>query len=174
MPTRDDFRWFKQTFHGDIEAAIAGTPFSLDMLAAIAAQETGHIWGRLRDTLALDELLEICVGDTLDADKGRAVFPRTKAELVAAPRGEEMFQIAHEALQKMAARVPAFAGVAGRPHKFCHGYGMFQYDLQFFRKDPDYFLERRWRHFDACLGKCLDELQAAVCRQRFLDSRLTH
>ena len=112
MPNRDDFRWFKETFHREIEAAIADTPFSLDMLAAIAAQETGHIWGTLRDKLSLAELLEICVGDTLDADKGRSAFPKTKADLVAAPRGEEMFRIAHEALVKMATHVPGFAGVA--------------------------------------------------------------
>ena len=51
-----------------------------NMLAAIAAQETGHIWGTVRDTLSLPELLEICVGDTLDADRGRSAFPKTKAE----------------------------------------------------------------------------------------------
>ncbi len=164
MVDRDDIRWFKETFHGQIDAAIADTPFSLDLLAALAAQETGHIWGALRDKLGLAELLEICVGDTLDVDKGRVAFPKTRADLVAAPRGEEMFAIAHEALVGMAAHVSAFAGVAKRPSKFCHGYGIFQYDLQFFATDPKYFLERRWRSFDASLGKCLDELRAAMRR----------
>src|SRR5881397_1876093 len=102
MPNQEAFRWFKETFHDEIELAIADTPFSLDMLAAIAAQETGHIWGVLRDKLSLAELLEICVGDTLDEDKGRTAFPKTKAHLVAAARGDEMFEIAHEALVKMA------------------------------------------------------------------------
>lgn len=164
MLDRDDFRWFKQTFHRQIAAAVAPTPFSLDLLAAIAAQETGHIWSTLRDKVSLPELLEICVGDTLDADKGRAAFPKTKADLVAAPRGEEMFRIAHDALVRMAQRVPAFAAVAKRPNKFCHGYGVFQYDLQFFWKDPTYFLERRWRDFDASLAKCIEELRAAMRR----------
>jgi len=164
MVGRDDIRWFKDTFHGPIEAAIADTPFSLDLLAALAAQETGHIWGALHDELDLDDLLAICVGDTLDADKGRKAFPKTKADLVAANRGEEMFAIAHEALVSMAAHVTSFAGVAKRPNKFCHGYGIFQYDLQFFATDPQYFLERRWRSFDASLGKCLDELEAAMRR----------
>ncbi len=36
--------------------------------------------------------------------------------------------------------VPAYSKVAKLPHKFCHGYGIFQYDLQFFLTDPDYFL----------------------------------
>lgn len=164
MVDRDDIRWFKETFHRQIDAAIADTPFSLDLLAALAAQETGHIWGALRDKLGPAELLEICVGDTLDADKGRVAFPKTRADLVAAPRGEEMFAIAHEALVGMAAHVSAFAGVAKRPSKFCHGYGIFQYDLQFFATDPKYFLERRWRSFDASLGKCIEELRAAMRR----------
>jgi hypothetical protein len=164
MPNRDDFLWFKQTFHRDIESAVADTPFSLDMVTAIAAQETGHIWGTLWDKLSLDDLLAICVGDTLDADKGRAAFPKTKTDLVAAPRGEEMFQLAHEALVKMAKHVPGFASVAKQAHKFCHGYGIFQYDLQFFKKDPTYFLEQRWRAFDASLAKCIEELRAAMGR----------
>jgi hypothetical protein len=169
MPDRDDFRWFKDTFHLEIGAALAGTPFSLDMLAAIAAQETGHIWGTLRDQLSLPELLEICVGDTLDADKGRSAFPRTKADLVAVPRGEDMFRIAHDALVKMAAHVPGFTAAAGRPNKFCHGYGIFQYDLQFFKKDPDYFLEKQWRSFAASLAKCIEELRAAMERMGIED-----
>jgi hypothetical protein len=164
MPTREHFQWFKTTFHSQIEPALAGTPFSLDLLAAIAAQETGHIWGPLHDTLALDTLLEICVGDTLDADKGRKAFPKTKDELVAANLGQDMFRIAHEALVGMAAQVPSFAGVAKRPNKFCHGYGIFQYDLQFFKEDPEYFLNREWRHFDRSLAKAVDELKNAMSR----------
>jgi hypothetical protein len=161
MPTRDDFAWFKQTFHRQIEPAIAGTPFTLDLLAAIAAQETGHIWASLRHKLPLDELLEVCVGDTLDADRGRVAFPKTKADLIAVARGEDMFRVAREALVKMSGHVPSFAPIARRPDKFCHGYGIFQYDIQFFKQDPDYFLEKQWCRFDAALVKCIQELQAA-------------
>jgi hypothetical protein len=164
MPTREDFAWFKDTFHAAVEPAIAGTPFTLDLLTAIAAQETGHIWSRLRTTLALDDLLAICVGDTLDADKGRSAFPKTRQELVAAARGDEMFTIGHDALVAMAAHVPGFAGAARNRNKFCHGYGIFQYDLQFFKTDPAYFLERKWVEFGASLGKCLEELRHAMQR----------
>jgi hypothetical protein len=169
MADREDFRWFKETFHREIEAAVANTPFSLDMLAAIAAQETGHVWGTLRDKLSLQQLLEICVGDTLDADKGRSAFPKTKADLVAAPRGEDMFRLGHDALVKMATHVPGFAAAAARPNKFCHGYGIFQYDLQFFKKDPDYFLDQQWQDFDASLAKCIEELRAAMGRMGIED-----
>jgi hypothetical protein len=164
MPNRDAFRFFKDTFHAKIQPVISGTPFTLDLLAAIAAQETGHIWGSLHDTLDLNTLLAICVGDTLDADKGRRAFPKTKADLIAVPRGQEMFDIAHEALVQMASHVPAFLAVSKRPNKFCHGFGIFQLDLQFFKTDPDHFLEKRWFSFDVCLDKCVAELRAAQKR----------
>ena len=163
MPNKDAFFWFKLNFHQQINAVTADTPFSLDMLAAIAAQETGHIWGSLRETLGLNELLEICVGDTLDAPN-RSAFPKNKSALLAVPRGGEMFQIARDALVQMAAHVPSFAKVAKNPDKFCHGYGIFQYDLQFFKQDPDYFLERRWRDFNLSLAKCIEELRNAMKR----------
>ena len=102
MINPDALRWFKQTFGAELVAAASGTPFSVDLLVAIAAQETGEIWAPLRNKLGVPELLAICVGDTLDADKGRVAFPKTRAHLVAHPRGEEMFRIAHEALVSMA------------------------------------------------------------------------
>src|SRR5262245_46884139 len=126
MPNGGDFQWFKSTFSSEVEQAVAGTPFSPDLIAAIAAQETGHICGPLHKTLDVATLLEICVGDTLDADKGRKAFPRTRDDLIADQRGEDMFRIAHDALVGMAAHVPSFAADAKRPNKFCHGYGIFQ------------------------------------------------
>jgi hypothetical protein len=164
MIDKDALLWFKQTFGQELTAAVAGTPFTVDLLVAIAGQETGEIWAPLRNRLSVAQILEICVGDTLDADKGRVAFPKTHTHLLAAPRGDEMFRIAHDALVAMSRHVPGYAKVAKRPHKFCHGYGIFQYDLQFFPTDPLYFLERRWREFRFTLGKCLDELRAAARR----------
>jgi hypothetical protein len=164
MATRDDLAWFKTTFQAPIRAALAGTPFSLDLITAIAAQETGDVWGPLHSSMPLDQLLAICVGDTLDADKGRAAFPKTMADLIAVPNGQAMFDIAHQALVDMAAHVPAYAAVAKKPSKFCHAFGIFQFDLQFFKVDPDFFLQKRWHQFDASLGKCLQELHEAMQR----------
>ncbi len=160
----DALRWFKETFGAQLQAAVAPTPFSVDLLVAVAAQETGFIWVRNRNRLPLERLLEICAGDTLDENKGRKAFPRTHAQLLEQPRGDEMLAIGHAALVALSQHVPGYTAVAANPHKFCHGYGLFQYDLQFFLVDPDYFLERRWRTFSATLGKCLDELGAAARR----------
>jgi len=164
MIDKDALRWFKETFGHELANAAAGTPYSIDLLVAIAAQETGDIWAPLRNKLPVKELLAICVGDTLDDNKGRAAFPKTHADLVAVRGGEEMFRIAHDALVSMAAHVPGYNKVAKLPLKFCHGYGIFQYDLQFFMTDPDYFLLGRWREFSLSLGKCLEELRAAARR----------
>lgn len=168
MPDADDIRWFKRQFHTQIESALAETPFDLDMIVAVACQETGHIWSILRNKqLTTAQIVALCVGDTLDADKGRKAFPRTKADLVAKPRGQEMFDIARKALVDMAAHIPGFSGAVSRPNKFCHGCGVFQYDLQFFLVDPDYFLEKRYETFSETLGKCLTELKSAAKKRGF-------
>src|SRR5688572_4678503 len=124
MPDSADILWFKNQFEATIRAAVAGTPLSVDGVTAIACQETGSIWAGLRRKgLPVDQIVALCVGDTLDADKGRAAFPRTRAELEAAPRGKEMFAIARQALVEMAQHVPGYAATAKRPGKFCHGFG---------------------------------------------------
>lgn len=163
MPTTEDMRWFKQNFHAKILPALQGTPFTLDLLTALACQETGEVWPILRKQQSLDvaKILELCVGDTLDSDRGRSVFPKSKAELVAHKKGPEMFAIAREALVDMAKFVKSYRGAASRPNKFCHGFGIFQFDLQFFKTEPDYFLEKRYADFDACLKKAIGELQHA-------------
>ena len=167
MPKAEDILWFKQQFHTPIASGIQGTPFSLDMIAAIACQETGFIWEVLRKRhLSVERILELCVGDTLDAkaNGGRRAFPKTKADLVARPNGEEMFAIARQALVDMAQHINGYASAVANPNKFCHGFGMFQFDLQFFPNEPDYFLQKRYANFDACLGKCVGELRNAQRR----------
>ena len=165
MPNASDIAWFKENFAKPITAAVAGTPFDLDMLTAIACQETGYIWQVLRrKNLSLDRTLALCVGDTLDANRGRSAFPKTKADLLAKPNGAAMFAIARQALVEVARYIPAFSNVATQPNKFCHGFGVFQYDLQFFLKDPNYFLQKKYERFDQTLRKCLEELNQAMRR----------
>lgn len=156
--------WFKEQFRDQINAAISGTPFSLDLLVAIAMQETYYIWGNVYSTRSLDEVLKLCTGDTLDAPN-RSAFPKNKAELLAREKGDEMFAIAREALEAVANFVPSFKRVVdSSPNKFCRGYGIFQLDLQFFKDNPDYFLQKKWYSFDECLAQCVNELKAAMRR----------
>ena len=163
MPTDDDIKWFKQEFGQAIAAGVAGTPFSVDMMVAIACQETGEIWPILRKKgLPTARIVALCVGDTLDSNRGRSAFPKDKAELLAAPNGAAMFQIANAALKEMAQFIPGYAPAASNPNKFCHGYGIFQYDIQFFKVDPDYFLQKKWTDFSQTLGKAIGELKAKM------------
>ncbi|HLO46957.1 MAG TPA: SH3 domain-containing protein [Kamptonema sp.] len=156
--------WFKDQFRSKIEAKIAGTPFSLDILAAIALQETYYIWGKLYTTLSVGEVLKLCVGDTIDAPN-RSAFPKTKAALLSVNKGDKMFDIAREALEAVGSYVNDYQRVAdSSPDKFCHGFGIFQLDLQFFQDDADYFLQKKWYSFDECLSKCTNELKAAIKR----------
>ncbi len=168
MPNAADMKWFKENFHGQIEAAIVDTPFTLDLLVAVACQETGHIWSVLRKkpSFTTDQVLVLCVGDTLDAPR-RSAFPKTKVALLAKPDGDTMFIIAREALVAMAAHIPGFP--VSNPNKFCHGYGMFQYDLQFFLEDPQYFLQKRYEKFSETLAKCISELTTKAKKIHLFD-----
>jgi hypothetical protein len=156
--------WFKEQFRDKIDVAITDTPFSLDLLTAIAMQETSSIWGGMINKIPTDEILQLCVGDTLDTPN-RNAFPRNKADLLAVDKGEDMFLIARAALVAVGNFVPDFKRVAESfPNKFCHGYGIFQLDLQFFKENPDYFLQKKWYSFDECLRQCIKELKAAMKR----------
>lgn len=167
MPDTCDIRWFKQNFHKKIDVALQGTPFSLDFLTALACQETGEVWPILRKkNLSLEQIVELCVGDTIDFNpktgKGRKAFPRDKAKLVAVTDGQKMFDIARKALVDMAHFIDSYKGAASDPDKFCHGYGVFQFDLQFFIKgEANYFLNREYADFDKCLARALGELKDA-------------
>ena len=168
MPNAQDAFWFKSQFQPAIEQAIAGTPFSVDMITAFACQETGEIWPALRrQGLPTSRILELCVGDTIDASPtggGRRAFPKNKSELLQAPQGDRMFEIARQGLVDMATYIPDYRGAAAKPDKVCHGFGIFQLDLQFFKSEPDYFLSRRYADFAAALAKCVGELKAALKR----------
>jgi hypothetical protein len=163
MPIQQDLTWFKNNFGTPVNAAVKGTPFTLDMVAAIAYQETGkEIWGPLsRKGLAAKDILKVCTGDILDFPKRSSAWPANRTALEAHPKGKEMFKIARTAFEAMAAKIPTYQQFLNRPDKFCHGYGIFQYDIQFFKDtDPDYFLRKDYEIFEKSLGKCLIELKA--------------
>ena len=163
MASREDIRWFKENFTSDMEKRLQETVFDADMLTALACQETGSLWSVMRrKALGRDEIVARCCGDTLDADRGRRAFPRTRAELLAAPNGRKMFDIARAALLEIARYVPGYGFAHTNGNKFCHGFGVFQYDLQFFKVDPAYFLERKYEKFDNTLAKAIHELNACL------------
>jgi hypothetical protein len=164
MAELDGMKWFKQQFGPVITPALQGTPFSLDMATAIAVQETyGDCWGRLYQTKTVADVLKLCVGDTLDYPN-RDAFPKNKADLVQTAVGQQMFPIAHQALLNIAQYNSSYAGAAKNPDKFCHGYGIFQYDIQFLQSDSSFCLQYGWYDFGQCLTRLVKELNAALKR----------
>lgn len=76
MKIRDALTWFKTNFGPKLEPAVAGTPFNIDMLSAIAYQESGEVWPVLVDKqLGIPKILELCVGDTLDGRSATSSAP---------------------------------------------------------------------------------------------------
>jgi hypothetical protein len=168
MPTTADIAWFKNEFESIIAPSLTETPFDTNMLVALACQETGEVWPFLRRAgLKTSDVVRLCVGDTLDADGGRRAFPTEKAQLLSSPQGRQMFDIARAALVDMAQHVPSYRTVAKNPDKFCRGFGVFQRDLQFFRSDPNYFLQRQYEDFSNSLAMAIDELKRALRKLGF-------
>lgn len=166
MATIDDLHWFKTTFARRIANLINGKVFDVDMLTALAYQETGELWGEMRhnNTFSANDIAALCCGDTLDADKGRVAFPRTKSDLLAVQKGSEMFDIARQALLNMASHVPGYKFAFNKPNKFCHGFGIYQYDLQFFPGNASYFLNKEYEIFENSLAKALGELEKGLVK----------
>jgi len=166
MKIPDAIKWFKETFATHLHDFTAGTPFGPDLLCAIAYQETGYVWTKLINKVPVKDIPFLCVGDTFDAPNRRA-FPKNKQALLAAPNGTAMFDIARDSLVQMAQFVDDYKPVAKNPNKFCHGFGIFQYDLQHFLKDPDYFLQKKWVLPENTFAHCIKELKAAKARIGF-------
>src|SRR5215468_8635781 len=100
MAIKDEIKWFKDQFAADIIPALAGTPLSFDLICALAFQESGELWSKLRLNVSPDEVLRLSVGDTLDAPN-RSAFPKNGDALIAAPGGQQMFDLAHQLLIDM-------------------------------------------------------------------------
>lgn len=157
MSAHKELNWFLEEFGLRIESEIKNTPFTLPMFAGIAYQETGYLWSRIREHADDEEaFLDACVGDVIGAPRRKA-FPRTPQELKALPNGVEMYDIGRNALQILGNVAPEYAKYVRHKKRFCRGYGLFQYDLQFFKEDPNYFLTKGWSSFEGTFGKALSE-----------------
>jgi hypothetical protein len=160
-------KWFKTNFGAAISAACQNTPYSLDMATAIAMQETySDCWGLLYQTKPVAEVLRLCVGDTLDFPKrGARAFPKNKAELLQAQGGQQMFDVARTALLDIAQFNRQYATAAQNPDKFCHAFGIFQYDIQHFKQGGDaaaFFLNESWNDIGECIKRLIGELNDAL------------
>jgi hypothetical protein len=146
--------WLKRNFGGAMTVATAGTPFSADLLCAMACQETAYTW-----LLWLDRdvatILRGCVLDPSGDQPGtsRGPFPSSGA-VFRAEYGDEFADL-------LIAEGNFMRELRGwTPREWVYkGYGIFQYDLQYVRTDEAFFRERQWREFEPCLSKALSELR---------------
>lgn len=161
-PKQDAMIWMNNTFGADIDAALAGTPISKKLVIAIGIQETFYIWAKMYKTATPKEVLAVCVGDTIDFPRRKTAWPKDRKELEVHPRGKDMFKVARAALERIAGISPGYKAALKNPNKFCHGFGMFQYDIQYFKTDPDYFLNGDWATWKGTLGKGVAELKSKL------------
>jgi peptidoglycan hydrolase-like protein with peptidoglycan-binding domain len=172
MPNKEDILWFKTTFGQEIDKQIVNSPFTVDLFTAIACQETGYIWASLRKKgLTKEQILGLCVGDTIDGGGGRSAFPTSRDALESYGKdGTKAFRVARKALVDMAKYGFGYSSVAKNEDKFCHGFGIFQYDIQFFKEDPEWFLQEKWKSIEECVKKVIAELKRDLKKLDLSDS----
>lgn len=157
---QDAMMWMNRNFGTAIDAAVAGTPITKNLLISIGIQETFYIWAKMYKTATPQDVLAVCVGDTIDFPRRASAFPKDRFDLESHPKGKEMFKIARAALERIAKINSGYKTVVKNRDKFCHGFGMFQYDIQFFDNDRDYFLKQKWATWEGTLSRGMSELKA--------------
>ncbi len=147
-------KWMKENFAPVMEAAVADTAYTINHLCGIACQESAYVW---EDWLGIHPTETILASCILDASgdvpgKSRGAFPRNTAEFrkTYGPTFTGMLIAEANKMRKL-------RGMSPKDWVY-KGYGIFQYDLQFVKKDRDFFEQKQWYAFDACLGKALGEL----------------
>ncbi len=145
-------------------------PFGADLITAIAQQETGYIWaGLVQRGLSEKEGLRLCVGDTLDADKGCSCFPKEKSELLGARRGSEMFALTRKTLLDGALRERLPVG-PDQSEQVLPRLRDFPVRHPILSRDSGFFPAAIVGDFEACLAQLLDGLKAAMARQGWAQS----
>jgi len=148
-------RWMKTNFGEEISVAVAGTPFSTDIVCAIACQETAYFWLNFIDTLSVDDVLARCVLDGSGDVPGtsRGPFPKNTAAFRERYGDEFTDMLIAEANESRKLRG------YGPKNWVYKGYGIYQYDLQYVISDESFFRQKKWYSYDECLKRLMKELK---------------
>ena len=147
--------WLKSNFGQQIADAVKDTHYLVDNICGIACQETAYFWLNFIDTLSPQDICARCVLDASgDApDTHRSAFPRNTDAFRNTYGPERTQMLIDEA--NLTRKLRKF-----QPQNWVYkGYGIFQYDLQFVEVDPDFFFQKRWYDFSACLDRVMRELR---------------
>lgn len=168
MSLKTDIEWFNSEFGRTIEGALSGKKYKKNFVISLACKEMRYLWSPLhKKGYTTERILELMVGDTINGDPvkktGRKAFPPNRSVLENyLPGGKQMFLTARKALEDIASNTTSYQKEVRNPDKFVRGYGIFQYDLQFFHKDSrgdtGFFLEKKWTNFGECLDRMILEL----------------
>lgn len=154
-------KWLKSNYGDKMEAAVEGTPFTVNHLAGIVCQETAYFWLPFLTKLEPDEILARCVLDGSGDVKGapRSAFPRNTEELRAS-YGKKLT----DSLISEGNKTRVIRGLSPWT-KVYKGYGLFQYDLQFIKDDRGFWDKKLWYSFDEVLKRVMKELNVKYARQ---------
>lgn len=150
--------WLMENFGTSIEAAVAGTSFDADLICAIAGKETAIHWLGWTTRMSPADILARCVFDASgdDPSSPRSAFPVNTAEFRARYGDALTDDLIAEANLTRRLRKMSDAKMVYK------GYGIFQYDLQHIQSDEEFFRNKLWRSFDACLDRCMSELHSKL------------
>ncbi len=146
--------WMDESFGDKCQAAVDNTPFTKQLLYAIACKETGiYVYQWINNHLE-EEILGRCVFDASgDANGTRGAFPKNTTAFIAKygqPLADELIEEAN--------KTRTLRGWGSKQWVYA-GYGIFQYDLQHILTDEAFFREKRWYNIDDCLDKVITELK---------------
>jgi hypothetical protein len=154
--TRRATRWLSANFGPSMRAAVAGTPFGVDLICGIACKETAILWLAWIDRgLSPGEILGRAIGDASGdfPNTPRTAFP-TNTPAFREAFGDEFTDL----LIAEANAMRALRSFGPKPWVY-KGYGLFQYDLQHVHTDTAFFKEKQWYSLEACLARVVGELQ---------------
>lgn len=147
--------WLELHYSDKFAAAIQGTPFTKELLYAIACQETAIYFYDWTKDHTPEEVLGRCVFDASgDANGTRNAFPKNTAAFIDRYGLEKANMLIEEANKTRAMR-----GFGPKQWVYA-GYGLFQYDIQYIQTDEVFFLQKQWYEMDYCLEKVMKELRS--------------
>ncbi|HTE26962.1 hypothetical protein [Flavitalea sp.] len=145
--------WLDNHFGDKCEAIVEGSPFTKELLYAIACQETAIYFYDWTKDHTPAEVLARCVFDASgDVNGTRKAFPKNTAAFV-----EKYGQQLADMLIDEANKTRAMRGFGPKRWVYA-GYGIFQYDIQAINRDEAFFTQKQWYNIDDCLTKVMQEL----------------
>jgi hypothetical protein len=143
--------WMKANFRNEMEAAVHRTAFNINHICGIACQETAYLWLSWIDTMKVEDVLALCIGDASGDYPGtqRSAFPQN-TQIVRDKYGDGLTKMLID---------QANMSRAVRGFRVYRGYGIYQYDLQHVLTDKDFFAQKKWHSYPERLARVMRELK---------------